>query len=296
MRLKMRRHIPNSFARRMKYPKILLTGGSGQVGYELKTTLRHLGEVWAPGRQAFDLADPESLREKIQNYQPDLIVNPAAYTAVDLAESEPALAHTINADAPEVMAEEAHQLGIPLVHYSTDYVFDGLSYAPYSEEHEPNPLNVYGKTKLAGERAIQQAHDKYLIFRTSWVYSKTRGNNFYRTMLRLFREKEELRIISDQVGAPTSARFLADKTAAILPCLGMKAEGEQRWGLYHLTESETMSWYEFAERILMEEAGREVFKTKIIRPVSSDEYLTTAIRPKNSVLNIEKIKDEFGGA
>lgn len=277
----------------MKYPKILLTGGNGQVGHELKATLRRLGGVWAPGRQAFNLAEPESLREKIRDYQPDLIVNPAAYTAVDLAESEPILANTINADAPKIMAEEAHKLGIPLVHYSTDYVFDGLSSTPYSEENEPNPLNVYGKTKLAGERAIQQAHDQYLIFRTSWVYSKTRGKNFYRTMLGLFREKEELHIVSDQVGAPTSARFLADKTAAILQCLGMKTEGELRWGLYHLTEPETMSWYEFAERILMEEAGREVFKTKVIRPIRSDEYPTMTNRPLNSVLDLQKIHDAF---
>jgi dTDP-4-dehydrorhamnose reductase len=277
----------------MKYPKILLTGGSGQVGHELKTTLRRLGEVWAPGRQAFDLADPESLREKIRDYQPDLIVNPAAYTAVDLAESEPTLANTINADAPKIMAEEAYKLGIPLVHYSTNYVFDGTKTEPYTEADEPNPLNIYGRTKLEGERAIQQAHDQYLILRTSWVYSPTRGKNFYCTMLRLFQEKEDIRVVDDQIGAPTSAHFLADKTAAILQCLRMKTEGEQRWGIYHLTEPETMSWYEFAERILVEEEGRDVFKTKAIRPIRSDEYPTMAKRPGNSVLDLQKIHDAF---
>jgi len=293
LRSKMRPYIPDWSARRMKYPQILLTGGNGQVGHELKTTLRHLGAVWAPDRQAFDLSDPKSLREKIRNYQPNLIVNSAAYTAVDLAESEPSLAKTVNSDAPQVMAEEAQNLGIPLVHYSTAYVFDGLSCAPYREDSEPNPLNVYGTTKLAGELAIQQVHDQYLILRTSWVYSKTRGNNFYRTMLRLFREKEELHVVSDQLGAPTSARFLADKTAAILQCLGIKAEGEKHWGLYHLTEPETMSWYEFAERILMEEMPREFFKTKVIWPIGSDEYPTKAKRPLNSVLDLQKINDAF---
>ena len=268
----------------MKYPKILLTGGTGQVGYELQTTLKPLGTVWAPSRQEFDLSDPESLRAKIQACQPNLIVNPAAYTAVDQAESEPELAQVINAVAPRVMAEEAHKLGIPLIHYSTDYVFDGTKTEPYTEEDEPNPLNVYGKTKLEGERAIQKAHDQYLILRTSWVYSPTRGKNFYRTMLRLFQEKEEIRVVDDQIGAPTSAQFLAEKTAEVLSQLKTKEEDENRWGLYHLTGPEVMSWYGFAMKIFAVESRTHAFTLQLIKPVSSEEYSQAAIRPKNSRL------------
>jgi len=276
----------------MKYPKILLTGGTGQVGYELQNTLKTLGEIWAPTRQEFDLANPESLRTKIQAYQPDLIINPAAYTAVDQAESEPELAYTINAEAPRVLAEEAHKLNIPLIHYSTDYVFDGTKTEPYAEEDEPNPLNVYGKTKIEGERAIQAVHDQYLILRTSWVYSPTRGKNFYRTMLRLFQEKEEIRVVDDQIGAPTSARFLAEKTAEILSQLKSKEQGEDRWGLYHLTESETMSWYGFAQEIF-ENENNSPYKTQKIVSISSAEYKTQARRPKNSYLDLQKIKAQF---
>jgi dTDP-4-dehydrorhamnose reductase len=274
----------------MKYPKILLTGGTGQVGYELQTTLKPLGEIWAPGRDEFDLANPESLRAKIQAYQPDLIVNPAAYTAVDQAESEPDLAWTINAEAPQVMAEEAHKLNIPLIHYSTDYVFDGTKTEPYTEDDEPNPLNVYGKTKLEGERAIQQAHDQYLILRTSWVYSPTRGKNFYRTMLRLFKEKEEIRVVDDQIGAPTSAQFLAEKTAEILSQLKTNEEDENRWGLYHLTGPEVMSWYGFAQKIAQDAAAMGLnLKTKKIWPIPSSEFEMAAKRPCNSQIDCSKI-------
>jgi len=277
----------------MKYPKILLTGGTGQVGYELQTTLKSLGTVWAPGRNEFDLSDPESLRAKIQAYEPDLIVNPAAYTAVDQAESEPELAHTINAEAPRVIAEEAHKLGIPLIHYSTDYVFDGTKTEPYTEGDVPNPLNVYGRTKLEGERAIQHVHDQYLILRTSWVYSPTRGKNFYRTMLRLFQEKEEIRVVDDQIGAPTSAQFLAEKTAEILSQLKAKEQGEDRWGLYHLTEPGVMSWYGFAQKILDEQASKNSFKIKTVLPISASKYPTPAMRPMNSVLSTRKITEVF---
>jgi len=272
----------------MKYPKTLLTGGTGQVGHELQATFKPLGHVWAPSRQEFDLEDPESLRAKIQAYQPDLIVNLAAYTVVDRAESEPELAHMINAEAPRIMAEEAHKLGIPMVHYSTDYVFDGSKTEPYTEEDEPNPLNVYGKTKLEGERAIQQAHDQYLILRTSWGYNPSRGKNFYRTMLRLFQEKEEIRVIDDQVGAPTSAEFLAEKTVQILSCIKTKVQGEDRWGIYHLTEDEVMSWFEFANSILEKEHSSN-FKIKTITAIRASNYQANAKRPMNSVLNTQKI-------
>ena len=276
----------------MKYPKILLTGGTGQVGYELQTTLKPFGAVWVPGRDEFDHANPESLRAKIQAYRPDLIVNPAAYTAVDQAESEPELVYMINAEAPRVLAEEAHKLGIPLIHYSTDYVFDGTKTEPYTEADEPNPLNVYGRTKLEGERAIQQAHDQYLILRTSWVYSPTRGKNFYRTMLRLFQEKEEIRVVDDQIGAPTSAQFLAEKTAEILSQLKTKEQGEDRWGLYHLTESEVMSWYDFSSSIYsrFKAHDRQLVVTRLIVPISSSEFSVVARRPKMSILANEKIR------
>nr|VFK62318.1 MAG: dTDP-4-dehydrorhamnose reductase [Candidatus Kentron sp. UNK]VFK70415.1 MAG: dTDP-4-dehydrorhamnose reductase [Candidatus Kentron sp. UNK] len=275
----------------MKYPKILLTGGTGQVGYELRSTLESLGEIWAPSRLEFDLADPESLREKLRNHWPDLIVNPAAYTAVDRAESEPELARAINAEAPGVLAEEACEFGIPLIHYSTDYVFDGAKTGPYTEDDIPNPLNVYGKTKLEGERAIRQVHDQHLILRTSWVYSPTRGKNFYRTMLGLFQEKEEIRVVDDQIGTPTSAQFLAKKTAWILGQLKTKGQGEDRWGTYHLTQDEAMSWYAFAKRIIEKERTNAKPKRVVLHPISREEYAGVAARPQNSVLNSLKLKN-----
>jgi dTDP-4-dehydrorhamnose reductase len=272
----------------MKYPKILLTGGTGQVGYELQATLKPLGEIWVPRRQEFDLADPESLRKKIQDYQPDLIVNPAAYTAVDQAESEPELARIINAEAPRVMAEEAHKLGIPLIHYSTDYVFDGTKAEPYTEEDEPNPLNVYGKTKLEGERAIQKAHDQCLILRTSWVYSPTRGKNFYRTILKLFQEKEEIRVVDDQIGAPTSAQFLAEKTVEIIEEFWDGSSIQKACKIFHLTPSGKTSWYGFAGEIhrwkLAAKAG-DAFVLRRIIPISTSEYKTPVARPKMSLLD-----------
>lgn len=278
----------------MKYPKILLTGGTGQIGYELRRTMTSLGNVWAPGRDEFDLADPESLRVKIQDYQPNLIVNPAAYTLVDQAESEPKFVRVINEEAPRVMAEESYKLNIPLIHYSTDYVFDGAKTGPYTEDDVPNPLNVYGKTKLGGEHAIQAAHDQYLILRTSWVYSPTRGKNFYRTMLRFFQEKDEIRVVDDQIGAPTSAQFIAEKTAKILSQLKTKQEDEDRWGLYHLTENQTTSWYGFAQMILEQsKKGSSDLKVKLIQPVSSNEFKTAAKRPINSQLSCSKTSQAF---
>lgn len=277
----------------MKYPKILLTGGTGQVGCELQSALMLLGQIWAPTRNEFDLIDPESLRKKIQAYRPNLIVNTAAYTAVDEAESEPETAHIVNVEAPRVLAEEANKLGVPLIHYSTDYVFDGAKAGPYTEEDEPNPINVYGRTKLEGERAIQEAHDQYLILRTSWVYSPTRGKNFYTTMVRLFQEKEEIRVVNDQIGSPTSAQFLAKRTEEILNQLKTCGDGENRWGLYHLTGGEAMSWYEFALRIFEQEKERHPLKIKAIIPIASNEYPTAVRRPMNSVMCKDLISDMF---
>ena len=276
------------------YPKILLTGGTGQLGLELRQRLRPLGEVWTPTRKYFDLANPESLRQKVKDYQPNLIINLAAYTKVDQAELEPILAHSINTEAPRVLAEEAHSLGIPLIHYSTDYVFDGKKNKPYTESDKFNPLSVYGKTKLEGERAIQKAHDKYLILRTSWLYSSIHGNNFYTTMLRLFREKEVLKVVNDQIGSPTSLEFLAKATVEIISQLKTKGNSEDRWGVYHLSGEEQMSWYDFAIRICTEAGESELFKTKKILPISSAEYSSEAARPNYSALNCEQIQQKFG--
>lgn len=278
----------------MKYPKILLTGGTGQLGYELRMQLKVVGAVWAPRRYELDFANLGVLRAKIRDYKPDLIVNSAAYTAVDQAELEPELAWNINAEAPRVLAEEARKLEIPLIHYSTDYVFDGCKMEYYTEDDLPNPLNVYGKTKLAGERAVQSVHDQYLILRTSWVYSPTRGKNFYRTLLRLFKEKKVVQVVDDQVGAPTSAQFLAEKTVKILNQLITKEEGESRWGLYHLTGKETMSRYEFAQKILeyVKISSSELMVESLLN-VSSKDFKTEARRPTNGRLSCSKIGATF---
>lgn len=283
------------FPQPYKYPKILLTGATGQVGWELHRSLRPLGNIWAPIRQEFDLADPESLRNKIRDYRPSLIVNPAAYTAVDQAESESELAHVINTEAPKILAEEAHNLGIPLIHYSTDYVFDGSKNEPYTEHDEPNPLNVYGRTKLEGERAIQASHDQYLILRTSWIYSPDRGKNFYTTMQQLFHEKEEIKVVDDQIGAPTSARFLGETTAQIISQLKAREEGEHRWGLYHLRGHEFMSWHGFATKIFekIHSQSSTAYRIKYILPISSCEYPTIARRPRNSKLSNDLIISRF---
>ena len=272
-----------------KYPKVLLTGGTGQVGGELLMALKPFGWIWAPSRKEFDLAAPESMRIKIEQFQPDLIVNPAAYTTVDLAESEVKLAYAINVTAPKVLAQEANRLGIPLIHYSTDYVFDGRKREPYSEEDEPCPLNVYGRTKLEGEKAVQTAHDCSLIFRTSWVYS-TRGKNFFTTMQRLFREQSLVKVVDDQVGAPTSAHFLAETTAHVLGQLkGCKAEN--RWGIYHMTASGETSWFGFSNQIYsLLNRKKEVD----IVPVATEDFPVIAKRPHYSLLNQEKLCNQFG--
>jgi len=279
-----------------KYAKILLTGGTGQVGRELQSTLRSLGDVWAPSRDEFDLAKTQSLRDKVQCFRPDLIINSAASTDVDKIESEPTLAHIVNGEAPKVLAEEAYNLNIPLIHYSTDYVFDGAKSEPYTEDDIPNPINVYGNTKLAGERALQETCDQYLILRTSWVFSR-RGRNFLTTMLRLFQEREEISVVEDQLGAPTSASFLAEATAQILGDLRTRDESEDRWGLYHLTPRGQTSWYGFAQEILKKEIERKQLCNQLmikeIHPIPTSAYPTPAGRPKNSSLDTSKLVKEF---
>lgn len=278
----------------MKYSKILLTGGTGQLGHELKQTLRFVGDFWAPNRNELDLTNLKSLRVKIEDFKPDLIVNAAAYTDVDGAERQPDLAWIINAKAPRVMAEEACRLNIPLIQYSTDYVFDGKKKAPYLEHDKTNPLNVYGETKLFAERIIQEIHKKNLIMRTSWIYNETRGQNFYRTMIKLFQEHEEVSVVTDQIGNPTSATFIAEKTAKIILDLNVRQEEETRWGLYHLTGHETMSWYNFAEKIRLEASKTSKdLKIKYIKPILSEDYVTTAERPKYSACSNRKVNTLF---
>jgi len=261
--------------------KILLTGKNGQVGWELAQSLAPLGEVMACDRSALDLANPDRITAVIRDTRPDIIVNAAAYTAVDKAESEPDLAHAINAEAPRVLAGEAKKLGALLVHYSTDYVFDGNKAGAYTEEDTPNPVNVYGQSKLAGEIAIQSSGCRHLIFRTSWVYGP-RGANFLLTMLRLGKEREELQVVDDQLGAPTSSRMIAEATTHTL-------RKDSSGGLFHLAAAGRTSWCGFARKIF-ETAG---LKTRVV-PIASAQYRTAAKRPINSALDCEKLRQTFG--
>ncbi len=280
----------------MSQPRILLTGPNGQVGWELRRTLSGLGEVVALDSSEMNLADADAVRRKVREIAPGIIVNPAAYTAVDRAENEPELAHAVNAEAPGVLAEEAGRLGALLVHYSTDYVFDGSGDTPWREDDACNPLNVYGASKLAGERAIQASGCRHFIFRTSWVYG-ARGSNFLLTMRRLMRDKAELRIVDDQVGAPTWCRDLAEATAEILGQVLSPACGLGRatpWGLYHMSNAGETSWYGFAEAIQsLDPAGRGHAITRLL-PIPSHEYPTPARRPHNSRLDNGKLEQAFG--
>lgn len=276
---------------------ILLFGRNGQVGWELQRALAPLAPVVALDRAEADLADPARIRAVIAGVKPRIIVNAAAYTAVDRAESEEDLAHVVNCASVGAMAEEAKALGACLVHYSTDYVFDGTKGAAYVETDQPNPINAYGRTKLAGEEAIRRSQCVHLIFRTSWVYAN-RGRNFAATMLRLAGERDELRVVSDQVGAPTSAELIADATALCLfsrrcaPDLLAEVAGT-----YNLASSGATSWYDYARYVIGEAVrGGAVLKITAdgILPVASSEYPTAAARPLNSRLASEKITDIFG--
>jgi dTDP-4-dehydrorhamnose reductase len=270
---------------------ILLTGVKGQVGWELQRSLASLGEVVAVDREDMDLADAAAIRTKVQEIAPRVIVNPAAYTAVDRAESEPERARLINAVAPGILAEAALRCGAILVHYSTDYVFDGSKDTAYLEDDAPHPLNVYGATKLAGEAAIRAAGVRHLILRTSWVYG-LRGGNFLLTMQRLMRERTELKIVDDQIGAPTWSRLIAEATAQILAQCLSPARGADRpepWGTYHLTCGGETSWYGFAAAIA--ELGG--YPTRL-NPIPSSDYPTPARRPTNSRLDNAKLARVFG--
>ncbi|KII31004.1 dTDP-4-dehydrorhamnose reductase [Pseudomonas fluorescens] len=275
--------------------KILLLGKDGQVGWELQRSLRPLGELIALGRHGVDglsgdLTDLAALRETIRKVQPDVIVNAAAYNAVDTAESEPDQANLVNAQAIQVLADEARDVGAWLVHYSTDYVFDGQGQVPWLEGDEPQPLNRYGESKLAGERAVQASGCRYLLFRTSWVYS-ARGGNFAKTMLRLGKEREKLNVIVDQVGAPTGADLIADITVLALQQALKRPELS---GLYHLAAAGEVSWYGYACHVLdFAKANGESLAVQAIEPIEATAYPTAARRPLNSRLNTQKLRDNF---
>jgi dTDP-4-dehydrorhamnose reductase len=273
--------------------KILLTGCNGQVGWELKRSLACLGDVVAVDSKEMDLTDAAAIRRVVAEVAPRIIVNPAAHTAVDKAESEADLAYAINATAPGILGEEAEKLGALLVHYSTDYVFAGTGETPWREDAATGPLNVYGASKLAGEQAIQAACQRHLIFRTSWVYG-ARGANFLLTMRRLMRERPELKIVADQIGAPTWSRMLAEATALILAQQLSPTRGADRpepWGVYHMTNAGETSWHGFAAAIQELDGGESQAR---LLPIPSSDYPTPARRPLNSRLNNDKLARVFG--
>lgn len=272
--------------------RILVPGANGQVGWELLTALEPLGTVIGLDRSGMDLASPDSIRRAIRNAKPDVIVNAAAYNNVDRAESESALAMQVNGIAPGVMAEEAKRLGAILVHYSTDYVFDGERDRPYVEDAAPNPVNAYGKSKLAGERAVAAVGGNHLILRTSWVYS-ARGSNFVLTVLRLAREKPELSMVDDQSGSPTWARALASATVELLR---RKELITRESGVYHLMAGGHTSRYAFARAIIdtMKEISGIPDGWASVKPITSDQYPLPARRPPHPVANTDKIKRVFG--
>ena len=277
--------------------RLLVTGANGQVGWELSRSLMPLGEVVALDRRQCDFSRPELLPSLIRGIKPDVIVNAAAYTAVDKAERKEKLAMTVNGSAVGVIAEESRKTGILLVHYSTDYVLDGVKQTPYTEEDVPNPINVYGRSKLAGDAAVRQAGGAYVVLRTSWIYARRR-HNFVRTILRLARNGEDLRIVADQIGAPTWARNIADATALIVRAVCQEqAQGQFASGIFNLAASGETSWYEFGKAIL-EDATRHTLlsaqRLPQLKPIPSEEYPLPAARPKNSRLAVDRISKRFG--
>jgi dTDP-4-dehydrorhamnose reductase len=286
--------------------RLLITGATGQVGWQLQRTLAPLGEVIACTRSELDLSQPETAATAVRELAPHIVVNAAAYTAVDKAESEPELAHIVNAIAPAGIAQELARTGGLMIHYSTDYVFDGEKAAPYVEDDPTAPLNVYGKTKLAGEQGIAASGCAHLILRTTWVYD-VRGKNFLRTVLRLAREREELSMVADQHGAPTWARAIAEATAQIAArCLQWRdVSGWGASGVFHLSAGGQTTWAGFAEQILQEfaalaewpadtgEWGSPLVAKRVV-PIASQQFPTPARRPHNSVLSNAKLRETFG--
>lgn len=274
--------------------RILLTGGSGQLGFELRRSLALFGKLWAPGRDELDLARPERLAPAVLGFAPDLIVNAAAYTAVDRAEAEPALAEAVNAAAPAELASLAERLGATLLHFSTDYVFDGEGAGPYHEDAATRPLSVYGRSKRDGELAVMSDCSRHYVLRTSWVYGSV-GGNFVKTMLRLAEQRDTLNVVHDQIGAPTAAMLIADVTALLVARL---REGRvPPYGLYHLAAAGETSWHGFA-RAIVEEARRAGLDLKLrpaaIRAIPAADYPVVAERPANSRLDTHKLRAALG--
>ena len=276
----------------MELPRILLVGRIGQVGWELRRTLAPMGQIVCVDYPEIDLTADDSIRRWVREIRPDIVINAAAYTAVDKAESEPDKAMKINGAAPGILAEEAKKLGALMVHYSTDYVFDGTKTEPYVETDAPNPLGAYGRTKLAGDEAVRAVGGAHLIFRLCWVYG-ARGHNFMLTMMRLAREREKLRVVSDQIGCPTWSRMIAETTALALKRALTAGDVGAFTGSYHLAASGVTSWHGFADAIvaLMAAEGRKCTR---VEAISTAEYPTPTKRPAYSVLACDKLERTFG--
>jgi len=285
----------------MSKPTILLTGSTGQVGGELLKLLPELGEVIAPSRSTLDLANPQSIRNTIRTIKPRWIVNPGAYTGVDKAETEPSLAHAINAEAIHTIGEEARNLGAGVIHFSTDYVFSGAGTTPYVETDTPSPVSVYGSTKLAGEKALAATGAGHLIFRTSWVYGTT-GKNFLLTILKLARERDHLRIVGDQYGAPTWSRDLAEMTLQVIgrcekatTTLPLSDVLSEVGGIYHASGRGETTWHGFAaEAIRIQNEKETTTPFAHTEAITTADYPTPAKRPANSRLNCNKLQQQFG--
>ena len=280
--------------------KILVTGADGQLGWELQRSLMGIGEILAVNRQALDLRDSDAIRKLIRDNKPQVIINAAAYTAVDRAEQEKDLAMQINAEAPALLNEEAQRLDSLFIHYSTDYVFDGSKESPYQEDDTPCPINVYGESKLAGERAILTSDSRHLVLRTSWVYAG-RGNNFMRTVIRLLSEQRDIGMINDQFGAPTWARYIAEASAHIITQITKQQREQQQHprGLFHLCNAGYTSWHGFAELIrqfLSQSSQYSHLHDYLKQPIpaiSTEQYPLPAARPRNSRLALTKIEKTF---
>ena len=276
--------------------RILLLGAQGQLGHALAQALPVLGSVVACARAQADLSQAPALQALLDRHQPQLIVNAAAYTAVDKAEQEPDLAQAINAQAPAVLAQWAAAHGAVLVHYSTDYVFDGRSPRPYTEADAPAPLSVYGQSKWAGERAVRAAAGRHLVFRTSWVVG-AHGGNFLKTMLRLATERDSLRVVADQIGVPTATQLLADVTVGMLKAVQFANEEDDRWGTYHLAAAGETSWHGYAQHVVagaLQRGAKLKATPGSVVPITTAEYPLPAPRPLNSRLNTDKLKTTFG--
>ncbi len=274
-------------------PRILILGANGQLGSELQHSFADAGEVIACARDTIDLSRPDQLRDLVREIAPQLILNAAAYTAVDRAESEPEIARAINAHAPAVLAEEALRANAVLFHYSTDYVFDGSKTSPWLESDAPHPLNIYGQTKLEGEQAIQQIGGRAYVFRTSWVYGH-HGKNFLLTMLRLGSDRKQLRVVDDQIGSPTSSIQLAEVTRRVADRILSGAVPADSAGVYHMTCSGSTSWCGFARAIFQQAERRMHTPAPEVVPIPTTEFPTPARRPAYSVLDCEKLFQTFG--